>query len=182
MNRKQVLLLIAIVLVAARTVLVPFWEWKSEELDRLQAKRTQLAKAQALVDGEDQYEQALAHYQAVSDALLPRLFSNRDSTKLDVQKRVEVLLKEFDIDMQTIAWRDQSDDQTLELVVGLSAPLSRVVAWQLAIARDSKWIDAPEWRLRRAGRLTGDDARYIGEVVLRVSLSPELAAAAEGVN
>jgi hypothetical protein len=180
-NRKNLLLIFALALVVVRWLLVPFWEWKAEELSRLEAKRAQLAKAQTLVGSESQYDQIREHYQALTEALVPRLYVSEGATKLEVQKRVEVLLKQFDVDMQTVAWRDQGESEVLELVVGLSAPLPQIVAWQMAIARDDKWIDIPDWRLRRAGRLTGDSARYIGEVVLRITTVPKRPDTPEGL-
>lgn len=172
MDRKMLLLAVAIVLVAVRWLGLPFLEWRDSELETLSAKRAQLAKAEALIDKQDFYIEALRHYSDLNAELMPILFEDRESIKLDVQKRVEALLRDFDINIQSIAWQEADDKDILSLTVSLSAPMQRVAMWQLALTGNDKWIEVAEWRLRRAGRLVGPDSIYVGEVLVRIPLAP----------
>ena len=174
MDRKMLLLAIAIVLVVVRWLGLPFLEWRDNELETLAAKRAQLAKAEALIEKRDFYAEGVKHYQGFNAELLPILFEDRESIKLEIQKRVEALLRDFDISIQSIAWQEGDDKDVLSLAINLSAPMQRVAMWQLALTGNEKWMEVAEWRLRRAGRLVGPDSVYVGEVLVRIPLAPEV--------
>lgn len=165
-KRKQMLSVLAVLLIA-RFVVVPVFDWQQQQITQIESQNNKLAKVQRVIARLPEISAELDKLQQ-SNQKLQALYANQASAlafKLQQQQRIEELFKVHNIEVKNFNWVAEIPGEITQLraKVFFSGKSKDLALLQLAIARLPKLLNVGEWTLQirrmdghSLGKVTGN--------------------------
>ncbi|XOV79217.1 MAG: hypothetical protein ACFHVJ_20255 [Aestuariibacter sp.] len=134
MDRQKVLLSIVGVLVLARFVIVPYFEFRNERIDELIRLKGMFAKSARLSSEVELLEQRLP---AIEENL--KSFENVitqapdvDFVRLDIQRQIENVARKYDVTLENIEWGEviAGTPSQIDLEIGFKSKFKNLLMFQ----------------------------------------------------
>lgn len=150
-NRKWMLAAVAI-LALLRFVGVPLLAWQSNQLDAINQKQSRLTKEQNLAAQVGDLKSATDKLAQYSRNITQHYYraSSVEAFKIKQQRELEALFAKHNVEVKTYNWVDPFPGKPAQLRVYISfaAESANLAAFQLALAKQKKWIEVVEWKSR----------------------------------
>lgn len=150
-DKRKLMLGVLAVLLIARFVLVPIFDWQQAQISTIEAKQQRLVKANAVVNRLPQLELALAQLQESNQVQQARYFkqSSLNAFKLQLQQQIETLFADYDMKISNFSWVVEIPGQITEAraKIAFEGSTANFARLQLAIAQSPKLLNIAQWSL-----------------------------------
>ena len=153
MKHKTLLLSVLGVLLLVRFVLLPVYEWQQGQVTELANTLERLNDVDALLDLEDEIQSQRRALKTIEGNLQDMFFDIETQNKTSIQKKVEELFSQYNVEIETITWVfEHSHDYNINeywLEVAIKGDLKDVVKFNASLINQRPNIYVKQMNLRR---------------------------------
>ncbi|QIR15142.1 hypothetical protein [Shewanella aestuarii] len=169
-NKKNLLIIVGI-LVFAKFVALPVWEWQDSKVTKIQQLKDRLDKADSLSEQGSDFQKILSEAKDHNQNLLASINVTQDISSLKLKKMEELdkLLGIHDVKVTTSSWMAESgtDLTILNLKLGIRGKTKNVIKALLNIRQMTEVITLQDLSLR----LVKMDDKTLGEAGGTIGIS-----------
>jgi len=151
-DKRKLMLSVLAILLIARFILVPIFDWQQEQILSLEAKQQRLVKTDDIISRLPQINVKLAELKTTNLQLQARYFEHTSSNafKLELQQKIEALFSKYELKISNFSWVVEIPNQISEARAKISfeGTTANYAMLQLAIAQSPKLLNVVQWTLQ----------------------------------
>jgi len=179
--KRNLMLAVLAVLLIARFILVPVFEWQQEQIDQIAAKAQRLVKTEHIVKRLPQINEALAQLKQSNQQQQVHYFKHDSMNrfKLQLQQKIENIFSQSNIKVTNFNWVAETTEQITQARarVTFQGATKDFVLLQLAMAQLPELLNINQWDLHIKRMDTRSLGKANGNLVLTAyNISPNVEA------
>jgi ribosomal protein L23 len=163
-NKRKLMLGVLAVLLLARFILVPVFDWQKGKIAQIAEKEQRLIKTNNVIEHVPQINLALKQLNQNNNKQQERYFVEASSNtfKLQIQQKIEKLFSEHTLKVTNFNWVAEIPGEIAQARADISfeGTTTQFAMLQLAIAQLPKALDIKQWTLQ----VKGMNERSLGDV------------------
>ena len=184
LSRNNLLILMA-VLVTARFILLPLFDWQEGRVAAIEVKARQVNKVSALIASAKANEMLSAGIKGKISWLRGSLFPESESIKLSMQQSIRKILADNNVTMTSFEWSfDEYEGplRTLKATILFNGTTEGMIRSLVLLRSSQKVIKIAEWRQRFTQSKPGDLGTTRGSMVVEFYTIAADAAVSQNAN
>ena len=148
LKKYQFELSIILVLAILKFLVVPVLQWQDQTVEQTQLLQTRLSKAKSLLASKEQLESRSSQITERLEQLKAHIYEpeSAQQLKLSIQKQVERMLQNYDLDVSSLGWQnvidlEQAPLTKVQLEYTFTGSGQDVIAYLLKLSSQPKWAD-----------------------------------------
>ncbi|MFT5813785.1 MAG: hypothetical protein ACI9VT_001543 [Psychroserpens sp.] len=154
-NKRKLMLGVLAVLLIARFILVPVFDWQKGKIALIAEKEQRLIKTNNVIDHVPQINLALKQLNQSNNKQQDRYFAEASTNtfKLQLQQKIEMLFSEHTLKVTNFNWVAEIPGQITQARAKISfeGATTQFAMLQLAIAQLPKALNIAQWTLQVKG-------------------------------
>lgn len=151
-DKRKVMLGVLAVLLLARFILVPIFDWQQEQILAIETKQQRLVKTNNIIDRLPQINLALSELEANNLQQQQRYFEHASSNafKLQLQQEIESVFTEHELKVTNFNWVVEIPGEISQAraKIAFEGTTANFALLQLAIAQFPKLLNIAQWTLQ----------------------------------
>lgn len=182
LNKHPIAIGLIAILLCFKIIFIPIIDWQDQKLAKLALLDKKIDKINYLLSNEDVIEQQSQEIEIRLNDVSERFFpaQNGDKFKLEQQKLIESHLKQYELSITNIGWKNRSDVSGVPLKAfrieyGVSGKTVKVIDYLLSITNQEPMVELTgltfKFRKQSIGKLGSVSARIRQEYYLHNNLN-----------
>ena len=150
-KKRKLMVGALVVLLIARFILVPIFDWQQEQIVQIAAKEQRLIKTNNIIARLPQINLALAKLKQSNQQQQSRYFSHKTTNafKLQLQQRIDKIFSQYDLKVTNFNWVAEiaGDITQARASISFDGQTKDFAKLQLAIAQLPELLNVNQWTL-----------------------------------